>query len=359
MAKLELIEISKRFDGVVAVDGISLTIEEGEFVSLLGPSGCGKTTTLNIVAGFLSPDTGRVLIGGEDVTRRPPYRRNTGMVFQNYALFPHMTVAQNIAFGLRARGVPRAELPARVQRALDLVRLPHVADRYPRQLSGGEQQRVAVARALVVEPAILLLDEPLSNLDAKLREEMRIELREIQRRVGITAVLVTHDQAEALALSDRIAVMSRGRIMQVGTPSAVYEHPANEFVSSFIGQTNRVSGRFAGRDGSYGVLVAGDGRRLRGVVAAGAPPDGPGIALVRPEKIALGREAPPGANVLEGRVEHSVFLGMVVYYIVTTALGRFTIVVQNTGAPAHGPGSAVVVAWQPEHTLLLPAGAAR
>lgn len=198
MAKLELNKIVKVFDTTRVVNQLSLTINEGEFVSLLGPSGCGKTTTLNMIAGFLQPDGGEIRIGGQNVTDLPPFRRNTGMVFQNYALFPHMTVAQNVAFGLKMRKVPAADIAPRVQKALDLVRLPHTGDRYPRQLSGGQQQRIAIARALVIEPEILLLDEPLSNLDAKLREQMRIELREIQRRVGITTVFVTHDQAEAL-----------------------------------------------------------------------------------------------------------------------------------------------------------------
>ncbi len=355
MARLELDGLVKRFDGVAAADGVTLTIEEGEFVSLLGPSGCGKSTTLNLIAGFIEPDAGRVRIAGRDVTGSPPYRRNTGMVFQNYALFPHMTVAQNVAFGLRMRRVPRAEIAARVARALELVRLPHTAARYPRQLSGGEQQRIALARALVVEPAILLLDEPLSNLDAKLREEMRIELRDIQRRVGITTVFVTHDQAEALALSDRIAVMSRGRIVQVGTPADIYDRPATEFVSSFIGQTNRVSGELAGAEGGYRVLAAAGGCRLRGVAAAGAPAAGPAVALVRPEKVRLGAEGDPGLNTLPGRIEHRIFLGMLTCYLVGTAAGRLAVVVQNSGGESHEPGAAVVLAWRPEHTLLLPA----
>ncbi len=354
MAKLELEGLTKRFDGVLAVDDVSLTIEEGEFVSLLGPSGCGKTTTLGIVAGFLEPDAGRIRIAGADVTGEPAYRRNTGMVFQNYALFPHMTVAQNVAFGLRMRRIAKPEIAARVARALDLVRLPHAAERYPRQLSGGEQQRIAVARALVIEPAILLLDEPLSNLDARLREEMRIELREIQRRVGITTVFVTHDQAEALAMSDRVAVMNRGRIMQVGAPAAVYDRPANEFVSSFIGQTNRLEGELAGTEGGHAVLVVGGGAsRVRGVPVGGPATRGRAAALVRPEKIALLQDAPAGLNSLPGRIEDSVFLGTIIYYVVSTAAGRMTVLAQNAGGPVHGPGTSVVLAWEPCHTLLI------
>jgi putative spermidine/putrescine transport system ATP-binding protein len=358
MARLELADVSKRFDGLVAVDCVSLVIEEGEFVSLLGPSGCGKTTTLGLIAGFLPLDAGRITIGARDVTREPPYRRNTGMVFQNYALFPHMTVAQNVAFGLRMRRQAKAEIAVKVRRALDLVRLPGTADRYPRQLSGGQQQRIALARALVIEPQILLLDEPLSNLDAKLREEMRLELRDIQRRVGITTVFVTHDQSEALALSDRIAVMNHGTIAQVGSPSAIYDRPASEFVASFIGQTNRLRGEMAGTDGRHVVLLVA-GAALRGVVGGGAsqiPRADRATALVRPEKIDLGREAVPGRNALPGRVEHSVYLGVVIHYVVATSAGRIAVVRQNAGAPVHEPGSEVVLSWEPEHMLVLPEG---
>jgi putative spermidine/putrescine transport system ATP-binding protein len=357
MAKLELDGLTRRFDGVVAVDGVSLSIDEGEFVSLLGPSGCGKSTTLGMVAGLLAPDAGAIRIDGRDITRQPAYRRNIGMVFQSYALFPHMTVAQNVSFGLRMRKVPKADIATRVGRALELVRLPHASQRFPRQLSGGEQQRIAVARALVIEPAILLLDEPLSNLDARLREEMRIELREIQRRVGITTVFVTHDQAEALAMSDRVAVMHRGRIMQVGSPAAIYDRPANEFVSSFIGQTNRIEGDVAGAEAGYVWVRAAGGARLRGV-AGGAEPTGRVIALVRPEKIALADEAPPGGNSLRGRVQDSVFLGTVIYYIVSTDAGRFTVLAQNTGVAPRAAGTDVVLSWEPAHTLLVPSGAA-
>jgi putative spermidine/putrescine transport system ATP-binding protein len=353
MASLELERLVKRFDGVTAVDDVSLAIDDGEFVSLLGPSGCGKSTTLGMIAGLLAPDAGAIRIGGEDVTARPAYRRNIGMVFQQYALFPHMTVAQNVAFGLRMRKVPRAVLTDRVRRALDLVRLPHAGERYPRQLSGGEQQRIAVARALVIEPAILLLDEPLSNLDARLREEMRIELREIQRRVGITTVFVTHDQAEALAMSDRIAVMSRGRLMQVGPPVAIYDRPANEFVSSFIGQTNRIEGRVVGRDGPHALLSIAGGGCVRGI-PGGPAVDGPAVALVRPEKIAFGARGEPGRNALAGTVGDRVFLGTVVYYLVDTAAGRFTVLVQNSGVPACDRGVDVVLAWAPDHTVVIP-----
>jgi putative spermidine/putrescine transport system ATP-binding protein len=358
MAKLELGGLTKRFDGVVAVDEVSLVIEDGEFVSLLGPSGCGKSTTLAMVAGLLAPDAGAIRIDGQDITGQPAYRRNIGMVFQNYALFPHMTVRQNVAFGLRMRKVPKTDLAAQVSRALELVRLPHTASRYPRQLSGGEQQRIAVARALVIEPAILLLDEPLSNLDARLRDEMRIELRQIQRRVGITTVFVTHDQAEALAMSDRVAVMNRGRIMQVGAPAAIYDRPANEFVSSFIGQTNRTEGEVVGAADGYVTLALAGGARLRGVLTTGEPPTGRVAALVRPEKISFAGKAPSGYNQLPGRVEDSVFLGTVIYYIVSTEAGRLTVLSQNSGAAPRAAGSMVALCFDPQHTLLVPLGAA-
>ncbi len=354
MARLQLDGLTKRFDSVLAVDGVSLAIDEGEFVSLLGPSGCGKTTTLWMVAGLLQPDGGVIRIGGEDVTRQPAYRRNIGMVFQNYALFPHLTVAQNVAFGLRMRRLPAAEIGDRLQRALGLVRLPHAAGRYPRQLSGGEQQRIALARALVVEPAILLLDEPLSNLDARLRDEMRIELREIQRRVGITTVFVTHDQAEALAMSDRVAVMSRGRIMQVGPPAVIYDRPANEFVSGFIGQTNRIEGDVVEAAGAAVTLALAGGHRLNGLPAGGETVRGAAAALVRPEKISFSVPAGDGRNALPGRIEDSVFLGTVIYYVVSTAAGRVVVLSQNTGTPRREPGTEVTLSWEIAHTLLVP-----
>jgi putative spermidine/putrescine transport system ATP-binding protein len=355
MAKLELNKIVKVFDTTRVVDQLSLTINEGEFVSLLGPSGCGKTTTLNMIAGFLQPDGGEIRIGGQNVTDLPPFRRNTGMVFQNYALFPHMTVAQNVAFGLKMRKVPAADIAPRVQKALDLVRLPHTGDRYPRQLSGGQQQRIAIARALVIEPEILLLDEPLSNLDAKLREQMRIELREIQRRVGITTVFVTHDQAEALAMSDRVAVMHRGIIVQVGAPVAIYDRPANEFVADFIGSTNVVEGEFIGSQGPYAKMSVAGGLTFQGVSSAGNPGSGSAKALIRPEKISLSTDAGPSRNSISGRVEHSVFLGMLIHYVIETGAGRISVTCQNAGGTVYTPGTNVVLSWEFDSTLMLSA----
>jgi putative spermidine/putrescine transport system ATP-binding protein len=240
MTKVAIRALSKSFSGVRAVDDMSLTIGDGEFISLLGPSGCGKTTTLKMIAGFEEADAGTISFDGLDVGNLPAERRDIGMVFQNYALFPHLTVGRNLAFGLEMRRRPRAEIEARTTKVLDMVQLSGMADRYPRQLSGGQQQRVALARALVIEPRILLLDEPLANLDAKLREEMRVFIRELQRRVKITTVYVTHDQAEAMTMSDRVVVMFGGRIAQIGTPTEIYDRPATREVASFVGQVNLI-----------------------------------------------------------------------------------------------------------------------
>src|SRR3954453_9923410 len=242
MSFLELKSLTKRFGDVTVVDGLSLGVEKGEFVSLLGPSGCGKTTTLQMIAGFVEPSAGTIELGGRDLTRIKPAARGLGIVFQSYALFPHMTAAENIEFSLEMRGISKPEQVKRVADALTLVGLTGFAERYPRRMSGGQQQRVALARALVIKPDVLLLDEPLSNLDAKLREEMQVELRQIQRTVGTTTILVTHDQGEAMALSDRIVVMNRGRAEQIARPAEIYQRPANAFVANFLGRTNLVNG---------------------------------------------------------------------------------------------------------------------
>jgi len=243
MVRVRLINLSKSYGRVKAVDKVSLEVEDGELFTLLGPSGCGKTTTLRLIAGFEFPDEGRILFGDEDVTLKKPYERETAMVFQNYALWPHMTVFDNIAYGLKVRKMRKEEIIERVERVLDLVRLRGLEDRYPTQLSGGQQQRVALARALVVEPKVLLLDEPLSNLDAKLRIEMREEIKRLQRKLGITTIYVTHDQEEAMSISDRIAVMNKGRILQVGTPQEIYFRPRNIFTATFIGKSTILEGR--------------------------------------------------------------------------------------------------------------------
>jgi spermidine/putrescine ABC transporter ATP-binding subunit len=304
-AHLRLVEVTKHYGPTVAVDRVSLEIEEGSFFTLLGPSGCGKTTLLRVVAGFHLPDRGEVYLRERRITHVPPHLRGTAMVFQEYALFPHMTVEENVAYGLRMRRVPAAEARARVARVLELVGLVGQERKYPHQLSGGQQQRVALARALVVEPEVLLLDEPLSNLDAKLRVRVREELRELQRRLGQTTVYVTHDQEEALALSDRIAVMNTGRVLQVGTPEEIYLRPKNRFVAEFVGLANFLEGYWV----SPGVVRTGTGDLRVGQATA---PGGRALLAVRPEEVRLHRGAPEGAvNLLRGRVRSVTFLGSV------------------------------------------------
>jgi iron(III) transport system ATP-binding protein len=292
--------LSFGYGATAVLDDVSLVVDKGEFFAFLGPSGSGKTTLLRLVAGFGTPRRGRILIGERDVTGLPPWSRHVGMVFQSYALWPHMTVAKNVAFGLERRKLSRVEVNRKVQAALDLVGLTAFADRRPSQLSGGQQQRVALARTIVIEPEVLLLDEPLSNLDAKLRVEMRSELRALQRKLGITAIYVTHDQEEANAVADRIAVLDQGRIQQIGAPTELYDHPANRFVATFLGTANLIEGhvehgRFIGRD-----------LTLDGVRA----PDGEACISIRPQDIALG---PPGSGV-GAVVEEFEFLGGVVRY---------------------------------------------
>lgn len=323
---IELERVSKRFGRVVAVDGVSVKIEKGEFFTFLGPSGCGKTTTLRIIAGLEVPDEGRVLMDGRDITHLPPHRRDTAMVFQNYALWPHMTVFENVAYGLKIRKYPKEEIRRRVRGVLELVRLEGLEERYPTQLSGGQQQRVALARALVVEPKALLLDEPLSNLDAKLRVEMREELKRLQRSLNITTVYVTHDQEEAMVLSDRIAVMNSGRVVQVGSPEELYGRPRTLFVATFIGKYNIVEGvvREVVDDD---VTIESSGLKLRGILPAGDVRLSPGeevYAVFRPHGVHLG---PPGDrdNELSGRVSLVSFLGEHLEVRVDTALGRMLV----------------------------------
>jgi putative spermidine/putrescine transport system ATP-binding protein len=327
---IRLIDLAKRYGEVRAVDGVSLDIERGEFFTMLGPSGSGKTTTLRLIAGFELPDAGRVELGGADVSRVPPYARDVNTVFQDYALFPHMTVADNVAYGLRIRGVGKAERRTRAGEALAMVRLPDVGARKPAQLSGGQRQRVALARAIVNRPRVLLLDEPLGALDLKLRQEMQGELKRIQSEVGITFVYVTHDQEEALTMSDRLAVFDQGRIVQVGAPAEVYERPATEFVAGFVGTSN--------------VLHRG-GRRF----------------TVRPEKVRLlagagaGDAAADGLVVERGRVTDVSYVGPLTRYVVALdAGGELQVVRQNletTSAEAlEEQGREVRVAWREEHT---------
>jgi putative spermidine/putrescine transport system ATP-binding protein len=322
---VRLTGLSKSFGSLAAVAGVDLEIAEGEFFTMLGPSGSGKTTLLRLIAGFERPDAGVVELGGRDVTRQPPYARDVNTVFQDYALFPHMSVRQNVEYGLRVRRVPRAQRQRRAEAALQMVRLAGLGGRKPVQLSGGQRQRVALARAIVNEPEVLLLDEPLGALDAKLRQEMQSELKRIQREVGITFVYVTHDQEEALTMSDRLAVFNQGRIEQLGTPVDVYERPASDFVAGFIGISN---------------LLERDGQHI----------------TVRPEKIRLladGEPAPPGSHTEPGRIEDVVYLGMLTRYLVSLADGsRLTAVQQNVDGYAAdvlgARGTAVTVAWRDE-----------
>jgi putative spermidine/putrescine transport system ATP-binding protein len=336
MAFLVLEGLTKRYGDHAAVDDISLAVDKGEFVSLLGPSGCGKTTTLQMIAGFVEPTAGRIALEGRNLLAVAASKRGLGIVFQNYALFPHMTVAENVEFGLQMRNVGSAERQQRVNETLALVGLSGFADRHPAQLSGGQQQRVALARALVIRPGMLLLDEPLSNLDAKLREEMQVELRRIQRAVGITTLMVTHDQAEALALSDRVVVMNAGRIEQEDSPLAAYEHPRTGFVCDFLGKANLFTVERVDADGlKIGSLTlplpAGDSVRAGDRV------------LVRPEKIAFGA---PGPGALAARVTNRVFQGNHWLYQLATPLGDALVIRQNDGGACPVEGDEVHLVWR-------------
>jgi len=307
--ELEIRNLVKRFTPQSVVGPISLKVAAGEFVSLLGPSGCGKTTTLRCIAGFETPSEGSILLTGAAIERQPPNRRNIGLVFQNYALFPHLTIFENVAFGLRLRRIGKAELIQRVGQALELVGLPDLGGRYPRQLSGGQQQRIAIARSVVLEPRILLFDEPLSNLDLKLRLAMRKELRELQRRLGTTAVYVTHDQGEALALSDRIVVMSNGRIEQIGSPREIYERPANTFVADFIGGSNLIDAVVMDVDAGATIIRTDGGLTLRASRTASRVGDRV-VAMVRPERVRLIADAEVAAeNRLNARIKELTYLG--------------------------------------------------
>ncbi len=340
MAHLVLDRLTKRYGDTTAVDDLSLAIDQGEFVSLLGPSGCGKTTTLQMVAGFVEPSAGAITLDGRDLLAVPAAKRGLGIVFQNYALFPHLTVAENVAFGLSMRKVPSAESRQRVDAALELVGLVGMSGRHPAQMSGGQQQRVALARALVIRPALLLLDEPLSNLDAKLREEMQTELRRIQRATGITTLMVTHDQAEALALSDRVVVMHAGRIEQDAVPHEAYEHPASSFVCDFLGKANLFSvERVENERMVIGSLRIGIPQALAAHVRPGAR------VLVRPEKIAF---AAAGDGALDATVKSRVFQGNHWLYQLESPLGGVLVIRQNDGGPRPDEGERVHLRWRAE-----------
>ncbi|WP_395703385.1 ABC transporter ATP-binding protein [Aquabacterium sp.] len=351
MSFLVLEGLSKSYGDVHALVDLHLSVERGEFISLLGPSGCGKTTTLQALAGFVPASSGRIRLDGRDITHLPPNQRGLGVVFQSYALFPHMTVAQNVAFGLEMRRVAPAERAARVERMLALVHLDSMAGRYPRELSGGQRQRVAIARALVIEPPVLLLDEPLSNLDAKLREAMQFELRRIQRKLGTTTIMVTHDQAEALSISDRVVVMQAGRAVQVAAPQALYEHPASAFISGFVGKANLLAGTVRGRE-----VELANGLRLP--APAGAPGEGVAVRVcLRPEKLRL-LSAGDGASRLAVRIEERFFLGSQWLYRVTSPLGELEVSSPNDGRTPWDEHGAAGLAWSDDVLRLLPPEAA-
>ena len=338
MPYLVLDKLTKRFGQWLAVDNLSLTVEKGELISLLGPSGCGKTTTLQMIAGFLDPSGGRVTLYGADLLAKKPNERGLGIVFQSYALFPHMTAAENVAFGLEMRGIPRADRDKRVREALELVGLGAFGDRYPRRMSGGQQQRVALARAMVIKPNLLLLDEPLSNLDAKMREEMQIELRRIQRTVGTTMVLVTHDQAEAMALSDRVVIMNKGKVEQVAAPQDAYDNPASAFVANFLGRTNLLQGTVRRDGGAARIDVAG----AAWPVGANLPA-GPGVLTVRPEKVSF----VDGTGV-PGLVQARVFQGTQWLFEIKTEAGPLTVIRQHDGQVLPAENERVTVGWRVE-----------
>jgi len=347
--------VSKRFGATVAADAVSLTVEPGELVTLLGPSGCGKTTTLRIVAGLETPSSGRVWIGDEDVTDLPAYARDVSMVFQSYALFPHLTVFDNVAYGLRILRRDAAEVRRTVAEVLGLTGLDGLEGRAPAALSGGQQQRVALARGLALQPRVLLFDEPLSNLDAKLRKRMRAEIRELQQRLGITALYVTHDQAEALAISDRIAVMAEGRIHQLGTPAEVYRRPATRFVADFIGEANFLPARLVSADPAGLAVAVGPVT----VTVAGPAPPGPTprpvTLVVRPEAIRVRPGLPDArAGALPGRVERAAYLGGTGEYVVSTAVGALAVTDAQMRDGLLLPGTVVWLTFAPRGLALLP-----
>lgn len=357
MPDLHLRSLAKRFGETVAVDDLSLEIQDGEIMTLLGPSGCGKTTTLRCVAGFVNPDAGDVYLGDERITDLPPERRDIGFVFQNYALWPHMTVYQNLAFGLELRRLSKDEIRRRIQETLALVHMSDLEYRRPRQLSGGQQQRVALARALVLQPSVLLLDEPLSNLDAQLREEMRFEIRELQKQLGITSIYVTHDQAEALVLSDRIAVLHQGKMVQVGTPDEIYNRPSNRFVAGFVGLTSFIEGSISGFDETSGFAMVRtkDGLIIE-VEGHDLSPGQPVTLSIRPEHLRLSRdrhEAPAeNYNVLEGEVHRAAYLGDVVDYRIQ--VGDWELRAHSPTDEALSRGEYVFIIFSPERVTVIP-----
>ena len=359
MNDVELRKVTKTFGKVVAVNDISFQVQQGEFLTLLGPSGCGKTTTMRMIAGLELPTSGHLYIRDQEVTYLPPYSRDVSLMFQSYALFPHKNIFDNVAFGLKYRNCPESERPRRVREALDLVHLPGIEKRYPRQLSGGQQQRVALARALVVNPSVLLLDEPLSNLDLKLRERMRVELKQIQEQVGITFIFVTHDQEEALTLSDRIAVMEAGKIVQVGSPRAVYEHPQTEFVARFIGQSNIIKGRVDNSNPGQFEFESEKGLRID--VSYGKQiPYGENLAVqLRAERVYVYPEEISGKHELTfpGIIERTVYAGSSVFYFVQLDQGETILSIRPTSSETPLERSSRVVIGFEKNDLVVLRGA--
>ncbi len=359
---IELVNVTKIFGKTVAVNDVSLAVTGGEFVTLLGPSGCGKTTTLRMIAGFTQPSDGKIYIKDELMTGVPPYRRNTGMVFQSYALFPHLKAFDNVAFGLRMRRVPKNEIKSRVLNSFELIGLPGYENRYPRELSGGEQQRVALVRALVIEPSVLLLDEPLSNLDLKLRQKMRLEIKKIQESIKITTIYVTHDQEEALVLSDRLALMNKGRIVQTGSPTEIYEFPRDKFVADFIGETNFLTGKIASMNESKVFIKLDEGISLEASLAV---TDHHGTTIkeqlsvavsIRPQKVRIAKSQPSKilSNTFVGRVEEVEYVGSRVKYHISL-LNGVRVVAEEVlfGSPNYGVEDQVFITLPPEDCLLV------
>jgi len=360
-ARVRVERLIKRFGSLTAVAGASLDVASGEFLALLGPSGCGKTTMLMSIAGFEHPDAGDILLDERSVVALPASRRNIGMVFQRYALFPHMTVAGNIAFPLVMRRLPKAEIRARVTEVIDVVRLSGLGERLPSQLSGGQQQRVAFARSVVHRPPLLLMDEPLAALDKKLREEMQVELKGLQRLLGITVVFVTHDQQEALAMADRVAVMNAGRIEQVGSPRELYEEPASAFVANFVGESNRFQGRLVETAGSIGAVAVEGGRALRGRAAETItePVNSPAIFMVRPEMVSVSTQ-PDSEAPLAGVITNLTYAGSTLSCSVAISDGLSIVArvaTERLGGPALKLGDRVGVAWRPEDARIYPSEA--
>jgi spermidine/putrescine ABC transporter ATP-binding subunit len=349
MSAVEFKWVSKSYGPVRAVDEVSLSVEPGEFATVLGPSGSGKTTMLSLIAGIIPPTSGQIFVDGRDVTWTPARERNVGLVFQSYALFPHLSVFENIAFPLRIRGVPRGEIETRVREALSLVRLEGFDRRRPSQLSGGQQQRVALARAIVFKPLILLLDEPLAALDRKLREEVRLELRRLQRELGITTILVTHDQDEALSMSDRVIVLHAGRVQQIDRPADIYHRPRNRFVADFLGIANFLEGSLCPGAGSAGIVLESGEVAPCSAAAAGARV----VGVLRPERIRI-RNGVNGVG-LHGQIAETIFFGEAVRYAVRLESGR-TLIAHNTDSrSSFAAGTEVTVDWDPDSVWILPA----